>query len=185
MQFTPRYLVNNLTTIVANDAGFVTEYRPVYQRQLKVYKGIDNVLQFRLLNADQKPVTTSVYTPKFVAYDETNTLVIEHDGSIQQLDDSSATRGMFTVTITENDLLNIPSQYLKYNISVFKKISLKRDWPAGLYFRLNRSNRWKVLCACISNVSILKSYAVNCKLTKTSPNVKERPSLSSTTSLGV
>ena len=116
MQFTPRYLVNNLTTIVANDAGFVTEYRTVYQRQLKVYKGIDNVLQFRLLNADQKPVTTSVYTPKFVAFDETNTLVIEHDGSIQQLDDSSATRGMFTVTITENDLLNIPSQYLKYNI---------------------------------------------------------------------
>ena len=120
MQFTPRYLVNNVTNIVANDAGFVTEYRPVYNRQLKVYKGIDNVLQFRLLNADQKPVTTSVYTPKFVAFDENNTLVLEHDGAIQQLDDSSATRGMFTVTITENDLLNVPSQYLKYNIYLVK-----------------------------------------------------------------
>jgi hypothetical protein len=79
----------------------------MYQRQIKVYKGIDNVIQFRLLNADQKPINVSSYTPKFVAFDETKALVIEHDGSIQQLDDSSATRGMFTVTITENDLLNI------------------------------------------------------------------------------
>ena len=116
MQLIPRYLVNNRTTIVANEAGFVTEYNPMYQRQIKVYKGIDNVIQFRLLNADQKPINVSSYTPKFVAFDETKALVIEHDGSIQQLDDSSATRGMFTVTITENDLLNIQQQYLTYNV---------------------------------------------------------------------
>jgi hypothetical protein len=116
MQFTPRYLVNNRVTIITNDAGFVTEYRPVYQRQLHVYRGIDNVLQFRLLNADQKPINVASYTPKFVAYDETNTLVIEHDGLVNQLDDSSASRGLFTITITENDLLNIQQQYLKYNI---------------------------------------------------------------------
>jgi len=116
MQYTPRYLVNNITTIIANDAGFITEFRPVYSRQLKIYRGIDNKLQFRLLNADQKPINVSAYTPKFVAYDETNTLVIEHDGAINQLDDSSASRGLFSVTITENDLLNIKQQYLKYNI---------------------------------------------------------------------
>jgi len=116
MQLTPRYLVNNRVTILANDAGFVTEYRPVYQRQLKVYRGIDNVLQFRLLNADQKPINVANYTPKFVAYDESNTLVIAHDGTVNQLDDSSASRGMFTVTVTENDLLNVKQQYLSYNI---------------------------------------------------------------------
>jgi hypothetical protein len=125
MQFTPRYLVNNRVTIIANDAGFVTEYRPVYQRQLHVYRGIDNVLQFRLLNADQKPINVSAYTPKFVAYDETNTLVIEHDGVVNQLDDSSASRGLFTVTVTENDLLNINQQYLKYNIYLVDSNSTK------------------------------------------------------------
>ena len=56
MQLIPRYLVKNKTTIVTNDTGFITEYRPVYTRQLQVYKGIDNVLEFKLLNADQKPV---------------------------------------------------------------------------------------------------------------------------------
>ena len=52
MQLIPRYLVNNRTTIIANEAGFVTEYRPVYSRQIKVYSNIDNVLEFRVLNAD-------------------------------------------------------------------------------------------------------------------------------------
>ena len=125
MQFTPRYLVNNRVTIITNDEGFVTEYRPVYQRQLHIYRGIDNVLQFRVLNADQKPVNVAAYTPKFVAYDETNTLVIQHDGVVNQLDDSSASRGLFTVTVTENDLLNISQQYLKYNIYLVDSNSTK------------------------------------------------------------
>ena len=56
MQLLPRYLVDNTTTVVADLAGFITEYRPVYNKQLQLYKGIDNVLEFRLLNADQKPV---------------------------------------------------------------------------------------------------------------------------------
>jgi len=116
MQFTPRYLVNNIVNIVSNDAGFITEYRPVYQRQIKVYRGIDNVLDFRLLNADQKPVNVANYTPKFVAFDETKTKVIEHDGTVLQLDDSAAQRGRFQITITENDLLNIQQQFLSYNI---------------------------------------------------------------------
>ena len=89
MQLIPRYLVNNRVTIVANDKGFITEYRPVYQRQLKVYKGIDNALQFRLVNADQKPINVASYTPKFVAFDEAGNQVIAHDGVVNQISDSS------------------------------------------------------------------------------------------------
>ena len=115
MQLLPRYLVNNTTTVVANMAGFITEYRPVYSKQLQVYKGIDNVLEFRLLNADQKPVDITSYTPKFVAFDETNQMVLEKDATI--LDDGSTiTRGKFKVTVTENELLNLKQQYLSYNI---------------------------------------------------------------------
>ena len=125
MQLIPRYLVNNVVTIVASDSGFVTEYMPVYNRQLKIYKGIDNQIQFRLLNADQKPINIAPYTPKFVAFDELGNQVIEHDGSVTQLDDSSASRGKFTVTITENDLLNIKQQYLRYNIYLVDSTSNK------------------------------------------------------------
>ena len=115
MQLLPRYLCNNITTLVADVAGTITEYRPVYSKQLQLYKGIDNVLEFRLLNADQKPVDITSYTPKLVAFDETNQMVLEKDCTI--LDDGSTiTRGKFKLTVTENELLNVKQQYLSYNI---------------------------------------------------------------------
>ncbi len=115
MQLVPRYLVNNSTRLIANVSGFITEYRPVYNRQLQVYKGIDNVLDFRLYNADQRPIDVTSYTPKFIAFDEYNQMILEKDGTI--LDDgSSITRGKFKVTITENELLNIKQQFVNYNV---------------------------------------------------------------------
>jgi hypothetical protein len=116
---TLRYLVSNRINILANEAGFVTEYKPVYSRQLNVYKGIDNVLEFRLLNADQKPLDVDRYTPKFVAFDENNQMVISpRNGVNLQEGDSTAytKKGLFKVTITENDLLNIKDQFLSYNV---------------------------------------------------------------------
>ena len=118
MQITPRYLLKNRTVVVANDTGFVVEYRPVYSRQIQVYKGIDNVLEFKVLNADQKGVSLAGKTPKFIAFDEEKNLIVEHDGVPIIGDDSAATRGLFQVTITENDLLNIKQQYMSYNIFI-------------------------------------------------------------------
>jgi len=114
MQIVPRYLVSNRSIVVANEAGFVTEYRPVYQKHIQVYRGIDNVLEFKVLNADQKPIDLTGYTPKFTAFDENNNMIIQHDGTVLQ--DSTAFKGMFSVTVSDNDLINIKEQYLKYNI---------------------------------------------------------------------
>lgn len=116
MQLIPRYLVKNRITIVANEPGFATEYRPVYSRQIKVFTNIDNVLEFRVLNADQKPINISNYIPKFQAFDQNKQLIIEHDGTAISNDDSSTTRGLFTVTISERDLINVQSQFLSYAI---------------------------------------------------------------------
>jgi len=115
---TSRYLAPNRIDLLANEAGHITEYKPVYSRTLQVYKGIDNVLEFRLLNPDQKPLDVDRYTPKFVAFDENNQMVIEHDGVNLQVGDSTAytKKGLFKVTITENDLLNVKDQFLTYNI---------------------------------------------------------------------
>ena len=115
MQLTPRYLVNNKTTLIANDAGFITEYRTVYQRHIKVYRGIDNVLQFKILNHDQKPVDITTKTPKFVVFDANKQMIIERDATVTD-DGSTTTRGNCKVTITENDLLNVPTQFLSYNL---------------------------------------------------------------------
>lgn len=114
MQLVPRYLVNDRIIVVSNDAGFVTEFRPVYSRTIKVYKGIDNTIQFRLLNADQKPVTIED-SPMFVAFDENQSKIIERACTVTD-DSTTETRGMFEVEITENDLLNIQQQYISFNI---------------------------------------------------------------------
>lgn len=115
MQTTPRYLVNNRVTIIANEAGYITEYRPVYQRHLQVYKNIDNTLQFKLLNSDQKPLNTNLYTPFFVMFDENKNQILEKQCEV--LDDgSSSQRGLFSVKITDGELLNIDQQYLSYSI---------------------------------------------------------------------
>ena len=115
MQLVPRYLVKNRIDIVVDLAGFVTEFRPVYKRQIQVYRGIDNLIEFRLLNADQKPVDSQLYTPRFMAYDANKNLVIDKTGTV--LDNgSTATRGLFTVNITENDILNLEDQFLSYTI---------------------------------------------------------------------
>lgn len=108
---TSRYLVSNRTTIIANDVGFAVEYRPVYQRQISVYKGIDNDLEFQILNRDQKPVGLTGFEIKFIAFDENKNLVLDKTGEIL-----IANKGLCKVTITENDMFNIKQQYLSYNI---------------------------------------------------------------------
>jgi hypothetical protein len=118
MQLIPRYLYKNQVDVVSNDIGFVVEYRPVYERQLKVYKGVDNKIQFRMLNADQKPININGYVIQFEAFDDEKDQVLEYQAIIQDDGSTKNTKGMFYVNITENDLLNLPSQYLSYVVYV-------------------------------------------------------------------
>lgn len=113
MQLAPRYLVKNRTILISNTSGFITEYCPVYHRNINIFKGIDNTIQFKLLNADQKPINTSLYRPIFMLVDAEKTLIIEKEATV--LDDgSSNTKGLFEVTITEGELLNYSPQYMSY-----------------------------------------------------------------------
>jgi hypothetical protein len=133
---TLRYLVSNRIDVLANEAGHITEYRPVYSRNLQVYKGIDNVLEFKLINPDQKPLDVDRYTPKFVAFDENRNMIIERDGVNLQEGDSTAytKKGLFSVTITENDLLNVKDQYLSYNIYLIDYDETKVQTYANEWF---------------------------------------------------
>jgi hypothetical protein len=110
MQLIPRYLVKNKVDVIASDVGFVTEYRPVYSRQVKVYKGIDNSIQFRFLNADQKPIDITNEDIKFVAYDESKIKVLELTAT------ATATKGLATLTIGKTFLEDLPQQYLSYSV---------------------------------------------------------------------
>mgnify|MGYP001206851850 CR=1 FL=1 len=119
MQLIRRYLLNNRIVLTANLAGQVTRYRSVYQRNINVYRNIDNVLQFEVKNADEKAVSIlNTYTPKFKIWDENDTLVAEKDGTIIETSTPSKV-GQFTITLTENDLLNLKQQYMSYSVYLY------------------------------------------------------------------
>jgi hypothetical protein len=126
MQLVQRYLLNNSVLLTANVAGQVTEYKSLYQRRLNIFRGIDNKIQFKIINADQKPVSIlNSYTPKFKMFDENTRMVVEKDVTILETATPSNV-GMFTVMISENDLLNLQSQFLNYTIELVDNTNNER-----------------------------------------------------------
>lgn len=120
MQLTYRYLVNNKAILVADLANNITEYKPVYSRQIQVYRGIDNTLSFEIKNHDQKSVSIlNTYTPKFQAFDSSGQLIIEKTGTVIETSTPSKV-GQFTVSVTANDLLNVEHQFMSYNVHLVK-----------------------------------------------------------------
>ncbi len=158
MQLVPKYLLNNSVTLTANLAGEITEYRSVYQRNLNLVRGIDNVIQFNVLNADQKPVSIlNTYTPKFQLYDESNRLIVEKDGTVIETSTPSKV-GHFTVTISENDLLNVKSQYMHYTVYISKDSDASKTI---LHSGTNFTNKGIVYVSTEEFPGPLNSYSIS------------------------
>ena len=89
----------------------------VYAKTVKIYKGVDNVIQFDVQNADQKRLDL-VNTPLV-----TNLKMNVMDMSGNALPNSPYTvsttsiTGIGTVTIPHADLANIAHQYLQYSVT--------------------------------------------------------------------
>ena len=114
MQKISSYLYSNRVTLLADLAGFTTEYTNVYQRNLKIYNGIDNTIEFDIKNADQKRIDLSTLTQI-----EMNVM----DAQGNALENSpyavtpTALKGIATVTIPQEDLDELSNQYLKYSVT--------------------------------------------------------------------
>ena len=121
MQKISSYLYPNRVELLADVAGFTTEYTNVYQKTVKIYNGIDNTIEFDLKNADQKRlelITDSGAVPPKVAV-VTGIELNVMDASGQELPNSPyivtphpALKGIATVTIPQEDLVDLSDQYL-------------------------------------------------------------------------
>jgi len=111
------YLYSNRIELLADLAGFSVENRTVYQRTVRIYKGVDNVLEFDIKNADQKRLELST-SPSITAI---RLNVMDQEGN--KLPNSpytvspSAIKGIATVTIPLADLSSIDHQFLKYSVT--------------------------------------------------------------------
>ena len=59
MQKVQSYLYPNRTILIADLAGFDVENTVVYAKTIKIYNGVDNVIEFDIQNADQKRIDLS------------------------------------------------------------------------------------------------------------------------------
>lgn len=118
MQTISVYLYPNKLDVYTNSLASwqLERYRRVYNRNLKVYRGVDNRIDLQVRNSDQKATeitgTALVFT---VLSRDTKEILLQKDCSIV-----SMSTGKAYVTLTETELTNINSG--SYNFSIVQEI---------------------------------------------------------------
>lgn len=113
MQINPVYLYPNKVDIFTNLGTWTTErYRKVYQRNFKVFRGVDNRLDLQVRNSDEKMKDITGYTLVFNLVERgAQKLILQKECSIV-----SALNGKVYVTLTEGELNVIESGMYNYSV---------------------------------------------------------------------
>jgi hypothetical protein len=114
MQFNPVYLYSNKLDVFTNplDSWTTERYRRVYNRNLKIYRSVDNRIDIQVRNSDQKASNITGSTLVFnLVTRETKDLIFQKDFSAMDL-----TTGKVTVILTEHELLDIDPGFYEYSI---------------------------------------------------------------------
>jgi len=135
MQRIQVYLYPNRITVVTNlDTNSPTnvEYRIVYQRNVKIYKGIDNIIEIEVKNNDQKRVELGISQLKLVLMDQSQNLINTY--TAQSLEDSTIV-GLARITIPSADIAELDPQYLRFAVyqtnAIFENILTYNDSQFG------------------------------------------------------
>ena len=115
MQTISRYLLTNL--VIAYINGYHGRNSKVYDRRLKIFRGVSNPITFTFKNEDQKAQDVTSKSFEFALIDTlskkavlTRTLTILDDGSTQ------ASKGTASVTITDGDMIALDSKFYNYSV---------------------------------------------------------------------
>jgi hypothetical protein len=114
MQKLSTYLYPNRIEVIADLGNFTTEFYNVYHRNVKIYNGIDNKLEFDIKNADQKRLDLSQFS-------QIDLNVMDTAGNA--LPNSpyrivpTKLKGIGMTVIPELDLVDLDKQYLHYSVT--------------------------------------------------------------------
>jgi len=116
------YFYPNSVTVQCNlDPTITARWKTMYQRQVKIYKNVDNVIQFIFKNSDQKAVNVDGWIITFRMFlDSDGQTAITKDnkliGGVNVIGDP--VKGITTVTLNAADLINLPQPYYNYSLTV-------------------------------------------------------------------
>lgn len=114
MQFNPVYLYSNKFDVYTEQlAAWTTErYRKVYNRNLKIYKSVDNRIDIQVRNSDQKTMNIVGSTLVFnLVVRDTQDLIFQKDFTDQDL-----STGKVTLNISEEELFDLDPGFYQYSI---------------------------------------------------------------------
>lgn len=117
MQKISFYLYPTRIELLTDLPTFNVEYTNVYQKNIKIYRGVDNLIEFDIKNPDQKRINLNTL-------DGINMIIMDHYGN--ELPNSpypvipSALKGIANVVIPYDDLENLDSQFLRYSVTAYK-----------------------------------------------------------------
>ena len=115
MQKISAYYYPNRIPLLADITAFQVEYTNVYQRDVKIYNGIDNIIEFDIKNADQKRIDLANWSNiKMTVMDVMGN---ELPSSPYTITPVLAQRGIGVVTVPSQDLENLNNQYLRYSVT--------------------------------------------------------------------
>ena len=113
MQKIISYSYKNRIRLLASLSGFNVEFTNVYQRNVKIYSGIDNTLEFDIKNADQKRVDLTIYdTISLNLMDNSGNAIGTSPYEVLP----TSQKGIATITIPANDIANLTNQTFKYSV---------------------------------------------------------------------
>lgn len=121
MQKISTYLYPNRIQLLADLAGFDVEYTNVYQRIVKIYRGIDNVVEFDIKNADQKRIellTSPAITDIKLNVMDAAGLALPN--SPYTVTPHATLKGIAVATIPADDLAILNDQFLIYSVTATK-----------------------------------------------------------------
>ena len=111
------YIYNQRQTVVLLEPGAAIatrRYETVYAKELTISKGVDNILEFAMINQDQKPVdiTGKEITARIISYNGTETLLQK------TLIPIFAITGITSLQLTVADIAAIDAQKAYYTLEI-------------------------------------------------------------------
>lgn len=120
MQVLPVYLYqNNLDILLDLDPTVQGVNRVMYQRDLKIQKGLKNNVRIQFKNSDQKRISISnTQTFVFSMFDAIDQRLL-FEKELEVLDiGTTSTRGLALLTFNESDTLDLPKSSYTYSVKV-------------------------------------------------------------------
>lgn len=120
MQKIQSYLYPNRIHLLADLAGFTTEYTNVYQRTVKIYNGIDNTLEFDIQNAEQKRIDLATLSGiELNIMDAAGNALPNSPYAVVPMNQTTK-KGLASALIPQEDLVELSDQSLRFSVTARK-----------------------------------------------------------------